>query len=481
MVQPLPHGVTLAIRVPRDSGKLQQSSNKLGASHAASISSALPVPSGVKPPDSHLAIAQPESASSNRFQSFLRDLGPGLITGAADDDPSGISTYSVAGASFGYATLWTALLSFPLMAAVQLMCAKLGMVTGCGLASAIRTRYPRWVLWMACSLVIIANIFNIGADLGGMADAMQMMTGVRSFYWTPIFAIIIVALLLWTSYRVMARIFKWLTLVLFAYVICAFLAHPNWSAVLRSTFVPHVEWSVQYISVLVAILGTTISPYLFFWQAAQEVEEERDRGKMTVAQRRGSTNAELRAARKDVVTGMLLSNLVMYFLILTTAATLNAHGHKDIETAREAAEALRPLAGQGAYWLFTLGMIGTGMLAVPVLAGSCAYAVAEGAKWRDASLNMKPQLAQKFYGIIAISIVVGLALDFAHLNAVKMLFWSAVLNGLLAPPLVVMVVLLTSDKKVMGDRVNSRSMKVLGWTCASVMTLAAVALIVTSR
>ncbi|MGC1363316.1 MAG: Nramp family divalent metal transporter, partial [Silvibacterium sp.] len=216
------------------------------------------------------------------------ELGPGLITGAADDDPSGISTYSVAGASYGFATLWTALLSFPLMVAVQLMCARLGMVTGCGLASVIRARYPRWVLWFACTLVIIANIFNIGADLGGMADAMQMITGIRAYYWTPFFAGFILALLLWTSYRTMARIFKWLTLVLFSYVITAFLAHPNWGAVLRATFIPHIEWSKAYIAVLVGILGTTISPYLFFWQAAQEVEEDRDHGKTTVAQRRGS-------------------------------------------------------------------------------------------------------------------------------------------------------------------------------------------------
>lgn len=405
------------------------------------------------------------------------ELGPGLITGAADDDPSGISTYSVAGASYGFATLWTALLSFPLMVAVQLMCARLGMVTGCGLASVIRTRYPRWVLWFACTLVIIANIFNIGADLGGMADAMQMITGIRAYYLTPFFAAFILALLLWTSYRTMARIFKWLTLVLFSYVITAFLAHPNWGAVLRATFIPHIEWSKAYIAVLVGILGTTISPYLFFWQAAQEVEEDRDHGKTTVAQRRGSTDEELRIAKRDVITGMLLSNLVMYFLILTTAATLNVHGHKDIETAKQAAEALRPLAGRGAYWLFTLGIIGTGMLAVPVLAGSCAYAIAEGAKWRKASLNLQPRLAQEFYAVIAVSILVGLTFDFAGLNAVKMLFWSAILNGLLAPPLVVMVVLLTSDRKVMGNRVNSRRMKIMGWTCGVIMSAAAVALL----
>jgi NRAMP (natural resistance-associated macrophage protein)-like metal ion transporter len=420
-------------------------------------------------------------APHHGVQQFLKELGPGLITGAADDDPSGISTYSVAGASYGYATLWTALLSFPLMAAIQLMCARLGMVTGCGLASVIRTRYSRWVLWFACTLVIVANVFNIGADLGGMADATQMITGIPAYYWTPFFAALIMGLLFWTSYRTIAKAFKWLTMVLFAYVITAFLVHPNWTAVLRATFVPHIEWTKEYLAVLVAILGTTISPYLFFWQAAQEVEEDRDHGKITVAQRRGSTNEELRIARTDVITGMLLSNFVMYFLILTTAATLNAHGMKNIETAKQAAEALRPLAGRGAYWLFTLGLIGTGMLAVPVLAGSCAYAIAEAAKWKSASLNVKPSLALKFYAVIGFSILVGLAFDFAGLNAVKMLFWSAILNGLLAPPLVIMVVLLTSDRKVMGNRVNSRTMQALGWMCALVMTVAALALLVSFR
>jgi NRAMP (natural resistance-associated macrophage protein)-like metal ion transporter len=421
--------------------------------------------------------AELRPTSHRGLQRFLKELGPGLITGAADDDPSGISTYSVAGASYGYATLWTALLSFPLMAAVQLMCARLGMVTGCGLASVIRTRYPRWVLWFACALVIVANVFNIGADLGGMADAMQMVTGIRAWYWTPFFAALITGLLFWTSYRLMARVFKWLTMVLFAYVITAFLARPDWAAVARATVIPHIEWTKDYIAVLVGILGTTISPYLFFWQAAQEVEEDKDHGKATVAQRRGSTNEELRMARTDVITGMLLSNLVMYFLILTTAATLNVHGIKHIETAKQAAEALRPLAGKGAYWLFTLGIIGTGMLAVPVLAGSSAYAIAEGARWRSASLNVRPQLARRFYAVIATAMLVGLALDFAGLNAVKMLFWSAILNGLLAPPLVIMVVLLTSDRKVMKDRINSRGMQMLGWTCALIMSAAAVALL----
>jgi len=412
-------------------------------------------------------------------QRFFANLGPGLITGAADDDPSGISTYSVAGALFGYSFLWTALVSLPLMAAVQLMCARLGMVTGRGLGGAIRLRYPKWVLWPACLLLVVANVFNIGADLGGMADAMQMVTGIRSYIWTPFFALLIAGLLIWTSYDLIERVFKWLTLVLFAYVITAFLARPDWGVVFHGTFVPHVEWTRSYMSVLVGILGTTISPYLFFWQAAEEVEEDRKHGKTTLAQRRGSTDEELSAARDDVFTGMFFSNLVMFFIILTTAATLHIHGIQNIETAKQASEALRPLAGQGAYWLFTLGLVGTGMLGVPVLAGSCAYAIAEAASWRGASLSNKPRQAPRFYLVIAAAMVVGLALDFAGLNAVRMLFWSAILNGLLAPPLVVLVVLLTSDKRVMHGRVNSSVAKVLGWICAAVMSAAALALVVT--
>ncbi len=411
------------------------------------------------------------------LQRFFRDLGPGLITGAADDDPSGISTYSVAGAAYGYAGLWTALFSFPLMAAVQLMCARLGMVTGRGLAAVIRTRYPPPVLWFACALLIAANVFNIGADLGGMADAMQMVTGIPRYFGTPLFAFLIIGLLFWTSYRTIARIFKWMTLALLGYVITALLARPDWLQVMRATFIPHVEWTRSYLSVLVGILGTTISPYLFFWQAAQEVEEDRARGKTTVAQRRGSTDEELATATKDVVTGMFFSNLVMYFIILTTAATLHAHGMKNIESARQAAEALRPLAGKGAYWLFTLGLVGTGMLGVPVLTGSCAYTIAEAARWRAASLNKNFHLAGRFYGVIAVSVLVGLALNYAGLNAVKMLFWSAVLNGILAPPLVILVVLLTSDRKVMGKRANALGAQALGWICAVLMSAAALALL----
>lgn len=419
----------------------------------------------------------PTKRPSSHVRRFFGELGPGLISGAADDDPSGISTYSVTGAAFGFAQLWTVFFAFPLMIAVQIMCARLGLVSGQGLAGVLRRRYPRWVLLGACSLLAFANTVNIGADLGGMAEAMEMMTGKPSIIWLPLFAGLIVVLLIWSSYRHIARVFKWLTLVLFAYVVAAFLSHPTWSEVLRATFVPHLEWSVSYIATFVAILGTTISPYLFFWQAAQEVEEERSLGRRTVRSRRGATDDELRAARTDVLTGMIFAAVVMYFIILTTGATLYQQGHRDIETAREAAEALRPLAGDAAYLLFTMGLVGTGMLGIPALAGSAAYAAAEAMHWRG-SLDDRPRVAKKFYSVLAAAVALGLALNYFKVSAVKMLFYAAVINGVLAPPLIVLVTMLTSDKKVMGTRVNSRLLKVAGWVTAGVMAAATIAMIV---
>jgi NRAMP (natural resistance-associated macrophage protein)-like metal ion transporter len=414
------------------------------------------------------------SADKRPFRRFFANLGPGLITGAADDDPSGISTYSVAGATFGYVPLWTALFSFPIMTAVQLMCARLGIVTGLGLAGVIRRRYSHWVLWGACSLLVIANVVNIAADLGGMAEATMMVTRAPVALTVPVYGIVIVALLMWSSYRTIARVFKWLTLVLLAYVIAAFVAHVDWKLALRMTFIPHIEWSRAFFSVLVAILGTTISPYLFFWQAAQEVEEERAMGR-NLARRRGATREELKACRTDVVAGMFASNAIMYFIIMTTAATLHAHGKTNIATAQEAAEALRPLAGAGAYLLFTLGLIGTGMLAVPVLAGSCAYAIAEASAWRG-SLNQRPGRAKKFYIVLGIAMTLGIGLNYAGLNAIKLLFTAAVVNGVLAPPLILIVLLLTRDRKVMGDAVNSPLLACLGWLTFGVMMIAALGL-----
>ncbi len=384
----------------------------------------------------------------------------------------------MAGAAFGYSLLWTALFSFPLMASVQLMCARLGMVTGRGLAGVVRRRYPRWVLWATCSMLVAANVFNIGADLGGMAQATEMVTGVASPVWTPLYAGLIVSFLFFSSYEQMARIFKWMTLILFSYAAAAFLARPQWPTVLLATLIPRLEWSSAYFATFVGILGTTISPYLFFWQAAQEVEEERRRGRRSVGSRRGATDEELRRARTDVVTGMLFSNLMMFFIILTTAITLHAHGLRSITTAQEAAEALRPFAGDRAYWLFTLGLIGTGMLAVPVLAGSCAYAIAEAGAWRG-TLSDRPTHARKFYSVIAAAMSLGLAFDFLGFDAVRMLFWSAVLNGVLAPPLIAVVTLLAADKTVMGERVSPPLLQWLGWATTAIMTAATAAMLLT--
>jgi len=421
---------------------------------------------------------QKSDVAPRSSRGFFSGLGPGLITGAADDDPSGISTYSVTGAAFGYAPLWTALFSFPLMTAVQIMCARLGMVTGQGLAGVIRSQYSKWILWGACFLLVVANTVNIGADLGGMGKVTEMVTGIKAMYWTLFYGVLIGSLLIWTSYDTIARVFKWLTLVLFAYVAAAILAKPDWGAVLRATLIPHLEMSSEYWATLVGIFGTTISPYLFFWQASEEVEEERKEGLVTLKQRKGTTAAALKQSRNDVMTGMFFSNLVMYFIILTTAATLHAHGKTSIATAQDAAEALRPLAGQGAYWLFSLGLIGAGMLGVPVLAGSSAYAVAEAARWRG-SLSDRPRRARNFYAVIAAGLALGLALDFAGFNAVWMLFWSAVLNGVLAPPLIVIVLLLTNSTKVMGSRRNPKLLSVLGWITVVVMTAATVAMFAT--
>ncbi len=411
----------------------------------------------------------------NRLELFFADLGPGLITGCADDDPSGVSTYSMTGAAFGYSLLWTVLLSFPLMVAVQMMCGRLGMVTGRGLAGVVRRQYSKWVLWGACALLIVANVVNIAADLGGMAGATQMITGVSAFLWTPLYTAIIIAFLFWSSYRQIARIFKWTTLVLLAYVITAFFVRVDWHQALLATLLPHPVWSHDYLEVLVGVLGTTISPYLFFWQASQEVEEQRAMGR-TLAQGRGATAEQLRRLRVDVITGMFASNFIMFFIILTTAATLHAHGIVHIATARQAAEALRPLAGHAAYLLFTLGLIGTGMLGVPVLAGSCAYALSEAAAWRG-SLEKKPRGARKFYGVLGLAMVLGVALNYMGLDAVKMLFWSAVTNGVLAPPLILLILLITSNRKVMGNQVSSAAERTLGWIAFLLMTGAATAML----
>jgi len=416
-------------------------------------------------------------SSSGPLRMFLSKLGPGLITGAADDDPSGIGTYSIAGAQFGYLFLWTAWLLFPLMAAIQLICSRLGMVSGRGLGGLLRKHYGPWVLWPACALLIVANTVNIAADLGAMAASTAMVTGVSAWALIPFFTIVLTVLMMWGSYRLIARIFKWLTLVLFAYVISAFLSHPNWHAVWIATVEPHFSWSHDYNSTLVAVLGTTISPFLFFWQAIQEVEEEREQGKLTVAERKGATEEDKANSRVDIITGMLFSNLIMYFVVLTTGATLHLHGQTHLTTTQQVAAALGPLAGKATYLLFTLGIIGTGMLSVPVLAGSTAYAIAEGARWRE-SLALKPREAPQFYAVLAAAFLGGMALNYLHFGVVAMLFLSAVVNGVLAPPLIVMVVLLSTNRRVMGKHASGRTLQILGWITAVLMTFAAVGMFV---
>jgi NRAMP (natural resistance-associated macrophage protein)-like metal ion transporter len=398
---------------------------------------------------------------------LLRSVGPGVITGAADDDPSGIATYSVAGATLGTKLLWTALLTWPLMAAVQIMCARIGKVTGRGLAGNFRQRFPGWLLIVVIIALLAANTINIAADLAGMADAAQMLSGVKSHWFVVAFALLISWATVRLRYHQIANVLKWLVLVLFAYPITAFVVGADWGRVARDTLVPSVPHTRDEWSTLVAILGTTISPYLFFWQASEEVEEEKAAGQNTLAQRRGATLQELELRNIDVGIGTFFSNVVMFFIILTTAITLNRHGITHIESSRQAAEALRPLAGRFAATLFTVGIIGVGVLAIPTLAGSAAYAFAETLGWRQ-GLDKKLKQAPAFYALILVSTGVGVGLDFVGINPVKALYWTAVINGLLAPFLLVAILVIASDKKLMQGQPSSR----LGWIVVALTTVA---------
>ena len=419
-----------------------------------------------------------QGESADPVKRFFKSLGPGLITGASDDDPSGIGTYSIAGAAFGFATLWTAIFTLPLMIVVQFLCAKIGMVSGQGLAGVLRTYYPRSVLYPATICLVIANTINAGVDIGAIAAGINLIVPVPVGLLIVPIALGIVVLQIWGRYRQIVNVFKWLTLSLFAYVATAFLAKPDWSGVLRGTFVPELHLDHDYLVTLVAILGTTISPYLFFWQASQEVEEEISEGKTSVAQRKGASDAELSRAKWDTITGMFISNVVFYFVILACAATLNASGNTEISSAAQAAEALRPLAGSAATYLFAVGIIGAGVLAVPVLTGSSAYAVAEAFGWRY-GLDTKPREAKQFYAVIAISTLVGILIDFAGINPISALLWTSVINGVLSPPLLVLIMLISSNGKIMGRRVNGRFTGMVGWLAAGVMFAAAIAMLAT--
>ncbi len=397
----------------------------------------------------------PARQRESAVRRFFHTLGPGVVTGAADDDPSGIATYSIAGAQLGTALLWTALVTWPLMAAVQMMCARIGMVTGEGLAGALRKRFPKPVLIVAALALLVANTINIAADLSGMADAAEMITGVRSFVFVVVFGVGIAAATVRLRYHQIASVLKWLALVLGAYGITALLVHPSWGTVLRDAVIPSLPSNREGWATLVAILGTTISPYLFFWQTSQEVEEENAKGRRMLILRQGATRREIADRKMDVGVGTFFSNATMFFIILTTAATLHAHGLTRIETSRQAAEALRPLAGRLAASLYTLGIVGVGLLAIPTLAGSAAYAFAETFDWPE-GLDRKIGGARRFYAVLLLSTAAGVVLNFSGMNPLRALFWSAVVNGLLAPFLLVGILIVAIDRGIMRGQPSSR-------------------------
>ncbi|MFN2465031.1 MAG: NRAMP family divalent metal transporter [Candidatus Dormibacteria bacterium] len=412
---------------------------------------------------------------------FFHLLGPGLITGASDDDPSGIGTYSQVGGQFGYGMLWTALFTFPLMAAVQEMCARVALQTGVGLGVTLRRKFPTWLVGTAILALLVANTINIGADLGAIAAGGSLLThgAVKAIWLILPTAGLILALQFFAAYATIFRIFKWLTIALFAYVVTAFVAHPNILQVARATVVPHLEFSAPFITALVAVLGTTISPYLFFWQASSEVDEMKAAGKVDEVDRRGVKHQELKAARLDIFVGMLFSNLVMFFIILTSAAVLNAHGKTDIQTADQAAAALAPFAGPFAFVLFAAGMIGAGLLAIPILSGSATYALKEFLRL-PGSLAAKPRYRPTFYAILAAATIAGAAMNFMHIDPIKALFITAVINGMVAPPLLILIVLLASDRKIMRNRVSGALSRTMTWTATAAMSVAALALVWTT-
>lgn len=404
-------------------------------------------------------------------------LGPGLTTGAADDDPSGIATYSQTGAQTGFAFAWMAIFTFPLMSVVQEMCARIGLVTGRGLASNIKHHFPRKILYISTLLLFAANTFNIGADIGAMAKAVQLLLP-KAGFTVLVFGITIFILLLqiFTPYARYAKYLKWLALVLLAYIVSAILAHPDWNQILRHSLVPHLSFSRDQILLVCAILGTTISPYLFFWQTSQEIEEEVAVGQTTIKQRMGTDATTVKRMRIDVWSGMLLSNLVMFFIIVACGSILYPHGITNINSAAQAAEALRPFAGNATYWLFAIGIIGTGLLAIPILAGASSYAISESLGRRQ-GLNHKLRKAPTFYGVIIISMIIGLSINFIGLNPIKALLYAAVANGIVAPVVLVLIVLLASNKKVMGEWANRRHTTAIGWFVTALMAVSGLAAI----
>ncbi len=407
-------------------------------------------------------------------KNFWKLLGPGLITGASDDDPSGIATYSQAGAGFGLTTLWTAIITFPLMAAIQGMCARIGIVTSAGLTTTLKKHYSKTLLYVFVLISFPAIVLNIGADIAGMgAVATMLYPPVPSIAFSLFFVILLIVSLIYFPYRKIAGVLKWLCLTLMLYIIVPFLVKQDVGAILKATFIPHIKWDKEYIAILVAILGTTISPYLFFWQASMETEDRAAKQKAVIVDKTDITDM-----RFDVNVGMFFSNFVMYFIILATGSVLFRGGITNINTVQDAASALKPLAGNSAYLLFAIGIIGTGLLAIPVLAGSVSYMLAETFGWKE-GLNTKWRESKGFYLILAISIIIGFGINLLGIDPIKALIFTAVAYGVTAPVLIAIIMHICNNKKIMGEFTNKLHSNILGWITLLVMTLAAIALFVT--
>jgi NRAMP (natural resistance-associated macrophage protein)-like metal ion transporter len=411
---------------------------------------------------------------------LLEILGPGLITGASDDDPSGIATYSQVGAQFGYGLAWTLVLTYPLMCAIQEISARIGRVTGVGIAGNLRKYYPAWLLSGIVGLLLLANTINIGADLGAMAAALRLMIGGPQLLYVALFAIASALLEIFVRYSRYVSVLKWLTLSLFAYVATVFVVKVQWADVGYALIAPSLSFKSDYIVAVVAVLGTTISPYLFFWQAGEEVEDEQERPEAEPLKRAPEqAPAEMSRIRVDTYLGMALSNLIALFIIITTAATLHVHGLTDIQTSSQAAEALRPIAGDFAFAVFAAGIIGTGLLTLPVLAGSAAYALGEARRW-PVGLARQPLQAKAFYGAIAVATIIGAAMNFTPIDPIKALFWSAVINGVVAAPVMAMMMILTMRRDIMGRFTLPRPLQAIGWVATIVMAMTIVAMAVTA-
>jgi NRAMP (natural resistance-associated macrophage protein)-like metal ion transporter len=419
------------------------------------------------------------SKSHSTLRGVFKLLGPGLITGASDDDPSGIATYSQAGAQFGYSLTWVMLFTWPLMAAIQEISARIGRVTGKGIAANLREHYSPLMLRAMVGLLLVANFINLGADLGAMGDALRLVIGGPSGVYVVLFAAFCAVLEIYSSYRRYVQLLKWMTLSLFAYVATVLVIHVPWGEVVYQTLIPHLSWQQDYIVVIVAVLGTTISPYLFFWQASEEAEDERiDPGEHPLTEAPQEARAAIRRIEFDTYLGMGFSNLIAFFIIVTTAATLNVHGITDVQTSEQAAQALRPIAGDFAFFVFALGILGTGLLAIPVLAGSAAYALAEAMAW-PSGLSRLPQDAKAFYATIVGGTLIGVAINFVNIDPMKALFWTAVINGVVAVPLMVLMMFMTMRQDVMGDFTLPRALWAVGWLSTAVMAVAVLVMFAT--